>query len=39
MDSVRKNKLAIFLFIFPAAILFITVIIIPIFASVYYSFF
>src|SRR5690554_4317740 len=39
MDSVRKNKLAIFLFIFPAAILFFTVIIIPIFMSVYYSFF
>lgn len=39
MDSVRKNKLAIFLFIFPAAILFITIIIIPIFMSVYYSFF
>ena len=38
MDSVRKNKLAIFLFMFPAAVLFITVIIIPIFMSVYYSF-
>lgn len=38
MGSVRKNKLAIFLFIFPAAVLFIGVIILPIFASIYYSF-
>ncbi|NLM13548.1 MAG: sugar ABC transporter permease [Epulopiscium sp.] len=37
MDSVRKNKLAIFLFIFPAALLFTAIIILPIFMSSYYS--
>ena len=37
MDSVRKNKLAIFLFIFPAALLFLVIIILPIFMSSYYS--
>lgn len=39
MDAIRKNKLAIFLFIFPAALLFITIIILPIFMSGYYSLF
>ena len=37
MDSVRKNKLAILLFIFPAALLFTAIIILPIFMSSYYS--
>ncbi|MDQ2086060.1 sugar ABC transporter permease [Herbivorax sp. ANBcel31] len=37
MDSLRKNKLAIFLFMFPAAALFLMIIIIPIFMSLYYS--
>ncbi|TYQ14828.1 UNVERIFIED_CONTAM: raffinose/stachyose/melibiose transport system permease protein [Acetivibrio alkalicellulosi] len=37
MDSVRKNKLAIVLFLFPAAALFIMIIIVPIIMSAYYS--
>lgn len=37
MDKVRKNKLAIFLFMFPASLLFFTIIIIPIVMSGYYS--
>ncbi|NLK20664.1 MAG: sugar ABC transporter permease [Epulopiscium sp.] len=37
MDSVRRNKLAIFLFILPALILFASIIILPIFMSGYYS--
>lgn len=38
MDKVRQNKLAIFIFIFPASLLFFTIIIIPIAMSGYYSF-
>ncbi len=38
MDKVRRNKLAIFLFIFPAAVLFIGIIIVPIVMSAIYSF-
>lgn len=38
MDKIRKNKLAIFLFIFPAAVLFIGIIIVPIIMSAIYSF-
>lgn len=37
MDKVMKNKAAIFLFMFPAAVLFISVIILPIFMSGWYS--
>ncbi|RCX19329.1 raffinose/stachyose/melibiose transport system permease protein [Anaerobacterium chartisolvens] len=37
MDKVMKNKTAIFLFMFPAALLFTTIIIIPIVMSGYYS--
>ncbi len=37
MDKVRRNKLAILVFILPAAILFFGIIIIPIFMSGYYS--
>lgn len=37
MDKVMRNKLAIFIFIAPAAILFFMIIIIPIFMSAYYS--
>lgn len=37
MDSIRKNKLAIFVFILPALLLFIGIIIIPIIMSAYYS--
>jgi len=37
MDSVRRNKLAIFLFIFPALLLFFVIIILPIIMSGYYS--
>ncbi|MDD6826958.1 MAG: sugar ABC transporter permease [Oscillospiraceae bacterium] len=38
MDSIRKNKLAIFLFMLPAAVLFVGIIITPIIMSVIYSF-
>lgn len=38
MDKIRKNKLAIFLFIFPAAVLFVGIIIVPIIMSAIYSF-
>lgn len=37
MDSVRQNKLAILLFISPAFLLFVVIIIMPIFMSGYYS--
>jgi raffinose/stachyose/melibiose transport system permease protein len=37
MDTVRRDKLAIILFMLPAAILFIAIIILPIFMSGYYS--
>ena len=37
MEKIRKNKLAIFLFLFPAAILFVVIIIIPIVMSLFYS--
>lgn len=37
MDKVRKNKLAILVFMLPATILFLGIIIIPIFESAYYS--
>ncbi len=37
MNKVRKNRLAIFLFMFPPAVIFIGIIIIPIFMSGYYS--
>ncbi len=37
MEKIRKNKLAIFLFMFPAAILFIAIIIVPIVMSLIYS--
>ncbi len=37
MNSVRQNKLAIFLFILPASLLFFAIIIMPIFMSGYYS--
>lgn len=37
MDRVMRNKTAIFLFIFPAVVLFVAIIIIPIFMSGYYS--
>lgn len=37
MDSVRRNKLAIALFILPAALLFILIIVMPIIISAYYS--
>lgn len=37
MDAVRKNKLAVFLFLFPASLLFAVIIIMPIFMSGYYS--
>lgn len=37
MNRVRNNRLAIFLFILPASILFISIIILPIFMSGYYS--
>jgi len=39
MNRVRKNKTAIILFIIPTLILFCTIIIVPIFMDVYYSFF
>lgn len=38
MENVRKNKLAILIFILPAALLFVGIIIIPIFLTLYYSF-
>ena len=38
MENVRKNKLAILVFILPAALLFVGIIIIPIFLTLYYSF-
>lgn len=38
MDTIRKNKLAITLFILPAALLFAGIIIVPIIMSVIYSF-
>lgn len=37
MNKVRNNKVAIFLFLLPASILFISIIILPIFMSGYYS--
>lgn len=37
MDKVRRNKLAITLFILPALVLFVSIIILPIFMSGYYS--
>ncbi|MFZ5989219.1 MAG: carbohydrate ABC transporter permease [Bacillota bacterium] len=37
MESVRQNKLAVILFIFPALLLFAVIIIMPIFMSAYYS--
>lgn len=37
MDKVRKNKTAIFVFLFPSALLFLAIIILPIFMSGYYS--
>lgn len=37
MDKVRNNKLAIFLFMFPATLFFVGIIIVPIFMSGYYS--
>lgn len=37
MDKVRKNKLAILIFMLPATILFLGIIIIPIFESAYFS--
>jgi raffinose/stachyose/melibiose transport system permease protein len=37
MNRVRRNKVAIIIFLFPAALLFMTIIIIPIFMSAYYS--
>nr|WP_308741895.1 sugar ABC transporter permease [uncultured Anaerocolumna sp.] len=37
MEKVRRNKIAISLFMFPAVVLFATIIIIPIFMSSYYS--
>ncbi|MDD3140938.1 MAG: sugar ABC transporter permease, partial [Lachnospiraceae bacterium] len=37
MDSVRRNKKAIILFMFPATLLFLTIIILPIIMSGYYS--
>lgn len=39
MEKVRRNKIAICLFMFPAVVLFATIIIIPIFMSSYYSLF
>ncbi|MDD2970660.1 MAG: sugar ABC transporter permease [Lachnospiraceae bacterium] len=39
MNRVRRNKTAIILFIIPTLILFCTIIIVPIFMDVYYSFF
>ena len=38
MDKVRKNKLAILIFMLPATVLFLGIIIIPIFESAYFSF-
>lgn len=38
MDKIRRNKLAIFLFMFPATVLFIVIIFAPILMSGYYSF-
>lgn len=38
MEKVRRNKLAIAVFLAPAAILFLVIIIIPIFMSLFYSF-
>lgn len=38
MDKMMKNRLAILLFLLPALILFIGIIVIPIFMSGYYSF-
>ena len=37
MDKIRKNKTAIFVFLFPSALLFLAIIILPIFMSGYYS--
>lgn len=37
MDKVLKNKTAIFLFMLPATVLFLAIIIVPIFMSAYYS--
>lgn len=37
MDSVRRNKWAIFLFMFPASLVFVAIIILPIIMSGYYS--
>lgn len=37
MDKVRNNKFAIFIFIFPASLLFFTIIVVPIVMSGYYS--
>lgn len=38
MDKIRRNKFALLFFILPAAILFVGIIIVPIFMSVFYSF-
>ncbi len=38
MDKVRKNKFAILVFMLPATIFFVAIIIVPIFMSLYYSF-
>lgn len=37
MDRLYRNKLAIFLFVFPALVLYVAIVIVPIFASSYYS--
>lgn len=37
MESVRRNKLAIFIFMFPAVLLFVVIIVAPIIMSTYYS--
>ena len=37
MDKVRKNKTALIIFLLPATILFVIIIIVPIFMSCYYS--
>lgn len=38
MDKIRSNKLALLLFLFPAALLFVSIIILPIVMSLIYSF-
>ena len=37
MDKVMRNKMAVFLFVFPSFVLFTLIIIIPVFMSLYYS--